>query len=307
MKSSARRLRERLAAGPPILLDGALGTELERRGAPSTLPLWSTHALLHRPALVGEIHREYVAAGAEILTANTFRTQYRTLARAGLAERAASLCAEAVALARAAVAAAGRDEDDVWVAGSAPTLEDCYRPDLVPDDAALAREHAWHAQNLARAGADLLLCETLNTVREARAAATAARDSGLPFLVSFVCGPGAALLSGEPLLRAVEAVAGLGPEAILVNCLPLADAEACVPALSDSGLPWGVYANLGAPAETGGTGWVAGDEAPRAFAEATAGLVAKGARVLGGCCGTRPAHVTALAALLRDRSSVAGG
>ena len=158
MQPAVRPLRARLVAGPPLLLDGALGTELERRGAPSALPLWSTHALLHRPALVQAIHREYVAAGAAVLTANTFRTQRRTLARAGLTEAAAALTARAVALARAAAAGADPAADAVLVAGSAPPLEDCYRPDLVPDDAALAREHAEHARNLAAAGADLVLC-----------------------------------------------------------------------------------------------------------------------------------------------------
>ena len=126
---------ERLRAGPALLLDGATGTELERRGAKSALPLWSAHALLHDPALVGRIHADYVEAGAELLTANTFRTQRRTLERDGVGERAAALTARAVALARAA--AAGGDRP-VHVLGSAPPLEDCFRPDLVPDDDSLA-------------------------------------------------------------------------------------------------------------------------------------------------------------------------
>ncbi|MCC6642745.1 MAG: homocysteine S-methyltransferase family protein, partial [Deltaproteobacteria bacterium] len=88
-----------------MILDGALGTELERRGVPSALPLWSAHALLERPDLVRAIHAEYVAAGAEILTANTFRTQERTLARAGFGARAAELTALAVRLAREAAIA----------------------------------------------------------------------------------------------------------------------------------------------------------------------------------------------------------
>lgn len=292
-----RRLVTRLRVGPALILDGALGTELERRGVPSTLPLWSANALLTRPDLVREIHAEYVAGGAELLTANTFRTQERTLAKAGLGARAAELTALAVRLAREAArtrAAAG----EILVAGSDPPLEDCFRPDLVPHATALATEHAAHARRLSRAGVDLVLSETHNCVDEARAAVIAARDAGLPVLASFVCGPGARLLSGEPLASGVEAVARAGALAVLVNCLPIADVAPCLPVLAASGLPFGVYANLGAPKTPAGEGWQA-DAPPEAFADAGQTWVAAGARLVGGCCGTRPDHVRALARRLR--------
>jgi S-methylmethionine-dependent homocysteine/selenocysteine methylase len=291
-------LAGRLAAGPPVVLDGALGTELERRGVRSALPLWSTHALLQAPALVRTIHREYAEAGAEILTANTFRTQRRTLARAGLGERAEELTRLAIRLAQEAISETRLSGSQALVAGSAPTLEDCYRPDLVPDDDALAREHAEHAEHLAAAGVDLILCETLNSVREARAAARAAHGTGRPLLVSFVCGSDARLLSGEDLAAGLDAVAPYAPHAVLVNCLPLEDVEPCLRILAAGGLPFGVYANLGAPSEAGGTGWSA-DAPPELFADAGADWVARGARIAGGCCGTRPQHVAALARRLR--------
>src|SRR5215510_8802405 len=131
--AGAEGLRARLRAGAPLLLDGALGTELERRGSSAALPLWSTHALLRDPALVQAVHADYVAAGAEVLTANTFRTQRRVLARAGIGKRARELTLLAVDLARRASegARSGRGAGRrAFVVGSAPTLEDCYRPDL---------------------------------------------------------------------------------------------------------------------------------------------------------------------------------
>lgn len=292
MNASARDLRERLVTGATVLLDGALGTELERRGAASTLPLWSTHALLHHADLLREIHGEYARAGAEILSANTFRTQRRTLGRAGLGHEAAELTKRAVAIARRAAKDANRS--GVWIAGSAPPLEDCFRPDLAPGDDALSREHAEHARNLATAGVDLILCETQQTIREARAAARAAAAVGLPFFVSFICAPEARLLSGERLADAIEAVAASGPAALLVNCLPLHDAERCLGVLASSGFPFGVYANLGAPSEPGGTGWVA-DASPEEFVAGVEPWLEAGARIVGGCCGTRPDHIRALA------------
>ncbi len=293
------RLGERLMRSAPVLLDGATGTELERRGARTTLPLWSAAALVEAPALIRQIHRDYAAAGAEALTANTFRTQRRTLARQELGEQAAALTALAVELAREAALAAPRP---IWVLGSDPPLEDCYRPDLVPPDAALASEHAEHCRNLAAAGVDAILCETFNCVREARAAACAASATGLPVLVSFVCWEAATLLSGDPLGAAIEAVRTLRPAALLVNCLPPANVAPCLAVLASSGLPFGCYANLGAPDDV--TGIRRSDElAPEGFADFAASWLAAGARLVGGCCGTTPEHIRAIARRLHGRGN----
>jgi S-methylmethionine-dependent homocysteine/selenocysteine methylase len=279
----------RLRKGEVLLLDGATGTELERRGVPSELPLWSARALVDHPEEVGRIHAAYVGAGADVLTANTFRTQRRTLTRLGLGDQAEALTARAVALARNAAGGG-----PVAVLGSAPPLEDCYRPDLVPGDADLAREHEEHALHLARAGVDAVLVETMNTVREARAALVAARAAGLPALVSFVCWDGARLLSGESLEEALDAVGAESPLAVGVNCLPPSNVSACLPALSVCGLPTSVYANLGAPTDSG-SGFRSEECDPTIFAEQARQWIDAGVRLVGGCCGTTPSHVEALA------------
>jgi S-methylmethionine-dependent homocysteine/selenocysteine methylase len=294
MSGAALRARILAAASrraAPVVLDGALGTELERRGLATGLPLWSARALWEAPDVVREIHRDAARAGAEAITANTFRTQRRTLAKGGRGAQAAELTRLAVALAREAAAESPRP---VWVVGSIAPLEDCYRPDLVPSEADLAREHAEHAEHLAAAGADALWIETMNTVREAAAAARAARATGLPFVASFVCDADAKLLSGEALAAGIAAVAGEGPLAVAVNCLPLAAVERCLTRLAASGLPFGAYPNLGAPDPVRGFA-PSDDVAPAAFGEAARRWIAAGAAFLGGCCGTRPAHVRALA------------
>jgi len=280
VKDTEKRLRERLASGPPLILDGATGTELERLGIPSELPLWSAIGVIDFPETVLAIHRAYLAAGAQALTANSFRTQRRTLDRAGLGHRAGELTARAVALAREA--AAGGDS---LVLGSAPPLEDCFSPERVPDGAALAREHQEHARHLVEGGADAILVETMNTIREAVAAVRAAREQGSPVLASFVSRSRARLLSGEPLDEAVDAVAELGPLAVGVNCLPLAAVSACLPVLRRTGLPFLVYANLIGPGA---------ERTPAEYARAAADWIAAGARMVGGCCGTRPDHIRAI-------------
>ncbi len=139
----------RVRSGAPLLLDGATGTELERRGVACDLPLWSARALTQAPEVLGAVHRGYVAAGVDALTANTFRTHARSLAAAGMADRARGWTELAVASARNAAAGADRE---IFVLGSAAPLEDCYRPDLVPSPHELEREHRAHADHLA--GAD---------------------------------------------------------------------------------------------------------------------------------------------------------
>jgi len=275
------------------ILDGATGTELERRGVACDLPLWSARALIEAPEVVRAIHRDYAGAGAHALTANTFRTQRRTLARAGLAERAAELTALAVQLAREGAREAGTA--NALVFGSAPPLEDCYSPALVPADSALASEHAEHARNLVAAGVDAILVETMNSAREAEAALRAAREAGAVALVSFVCAPGARLLSGEPLACAIASVLPLAPLAIGVNCAPWHTLAPCLEVLRDARMPFFAYANLGAPLMGGAR---TDAQTPREFSAAARPWLDAGASWVGGCCGTRPEHVAALASVL---------
>jgi S-methylmethionine-dependent homocysteine/selenocysteine methylase len=189
-------------------------------------------------------------------------------------------------------------ERRVFLLGSAPTLEDCYRPDLVPDDATLALEHREHAEHLVAASVDAILVETMNTVREAVGATRAAREAGAAVLVSFVCWEGPTLLSGEPLDTALAAVAEYEPLALLVNCLPPSNVEPCLEVLAASQQPFGVYANLGTPDDV--TGFSRSkDCAPEAYAAHAARWLEAGARLVGGCCGTTPAHLRAVVQRLR--------
>jgi len=287
-----KRFRERLGVGPPLLLDAAMGTELQRRGADTRLPLWSARALVESPELVSAIHRDEIAAGAEVLTANTFRTHLRTLAKCGLGERSRELTALAIRLARQAAEAAGRE---VFVAGSLSPLEDCYRPDLVPDDEALESEHRQQAESLAAAGVDAILLETHNTVRELAAAARAVRATGLPFVASMVTDASGRLLSGETVGDAARALEPVGPDAISINCVPARRLAADLEHLAAAapGVTLGAYGNLGLPDDE--SGWRFADElSPQAYAAEARRWLAIGARLVGGCCGTTPAHTAAL-------------
>src|SRR5687767_2561319 len=221
-------MHRRLERGEMILMDGALGTELERRGVATPLPLWSARALLDDPDTLRRIHEDYVRAGADLIATATFRTTPRVMRKAGRPESDADRLTEAavrIAVEARDRAGAGLDPDSgfgagrtVWIGGSMAPLEACYRPEDAPPCAEMEREHADHAARLKRAGAEVLLLETMNNTGEAVVAARAAASTGLGFTVSFICKSAVELLSGESLADAVRAVEPLKPLAILVNC-----------------------------------------------------------------------------------------
>jgi S-methylmethionine-dependent homocysteine/selenocysteine methylase len=292
-----------LSAAQPLILDGAMGTELRNRGVDTGLPLWSANALLTSPDTVRRIHEEYILAGADIITTDTFRTTGRTFRRGALPDRSAELTAQAVRVAREARSAHG--ERHVLIAGSIAPLEDCYHPELVPPGEELEREHGELAARLAAEGVDFLLLETMGTVREAAAAAVAARASGLEYVVSFICDNEGRLLGGETISDALRAILPHLPAGFSVNCVSPRVIAAALRGLTSAlsglrpalDLPLGVYANVGeAGANLDGefTVDVDADE----YAGFARGWYREGFRIIGGCCGTTPEYIRRTAAAL---------
>lgn len=294
-------LLDRLKSGPPVLLDGATGTELARRGVDLSHPSWTARILLDDPRTLLAVHRDYRKAGAEIITANTFRTHACNLRSLGREGEARDLTMHAVQLVRKAVG------EDGWIAGSVAPLEDCYSPQLTPADQHLLEEHRQMAGHLLEAGVDLILIETQVTIREARCAAQAAAVTGVPFAVCFVSDAAGRLLSGETLRDAFSAVAPFNPVLVGVNCLPAEDALPALATAGDAaeGIPRAVYANTGRLIP-GGT-WVqtAGRD-PAVYAGFARDWRNAGIRLIGGCCGTQPAHISAVKSMLCGELTPAG-
>lgn len=279
-----------------------MGSDLDRRGLATRLPLWSAIGLLARPALVRQIHVDNLRAGADIITTNTFRSTARTLRKAGLdPARAAELDALAVRLAREAIEESGRP--DALVAGSIAPLDECYDPTFdTPRDIAL-EEHRAQARNLADAGVDLVIIETMPTIAEAEIALEAAKATGLPVTVGFVCarlepGEPVRLMSGEPLAEAARRLARGRPDALFVNCAAPEVIAAALPVLREAtSLPVGAYANVGQVDNE--VGWSpAGNVGGEGYANYAHEWLVLGARVVGGCCGTHPEHTAALRRLV---------
>lgn len=266
------------------LLDGPMGSALEALGHPLPAPLWSAAAVAEAPDDVQAVHARYAACGVDVHTTATFRTTQRALAGSGHDWRA--LTRRAVELCRSAAGPSAR------VAGSMASLEDCWRPDLTPSDAELALEHGRLARELADAGCDLLLVETMPTVRELAAGVRAAAATGLPVWSCVSLGPDGDFLSDADLADAACAARDAGAAVFGLNCTP---ADAITPRLERlaqlDARPPGLIA-YGNAIFAGGEAWTP----ERYLAEATRWRDL-GARVLGACCGTDARHVEALASL----------
>jgi len=284
-----------------IILDSAMGTELERRGVDISLPLWSSRALINNPDTVRQIHIDNIDACADIISTNTFRTQRRTFEKAkynyqdlNYTETAKTLTQIAVDIAKDAVMIT---YDEVLTAGSIAPLEDCYRPDLVPDTDTLCTEHYENVINLSDAGVDLFLPETMNSVREISAVLNQIHKTGKEYLISMICKNNSDLLSGESIKDAVNIIDKFSPSAVMVNCIHPSLGEDLLKTLKNlTDKPLGIYANVGEAEHEKGTRFETDVTSAGYFSYAVK-WKKMGAVIIGGCCGTTPEYISKISAL----------
>jgi homocysteine S-methyltransferase len=291
-------LKKRLTTGLPVLMDGGMGSEIEHRGVPTRLPLWSAEALLTHPEVVLQIHKDYINAGAEIIITNTFRTTRRAFALRSIAQQAAAATALACSLAQKA-RERETSQHEIFIAGSIAPLEDCYAPASTPPQAEIEAEHAELVSQLEEGGVDFILLETMITARETLSGVQAVSDRKLPFAVSFCCNEQFALLSGEPVHEVVRAIEPFQPLFIGVNCVSPDVATYTVRHLREiTPLPISVYAQ-GDGLVDDELGWKITEELRlQEYLQAATRWLSAGARVIGGCCGTTPTYIQALQQLL---------
>ena len=278
-----------------LVLDGATGTELDRRGVDVGMPLWSAGAMDQAPEVLRDVHAAYLEAGADAIITNTFRTHERSLAKAGLGGRAEELTHAAVSIARAA-----RDATNpkALVLGGVAPLEDCYSPSLSPNADTCHREHGQLIGHLVDAGVDLVLIETMCSAHESLAAAEAAAAKvpdacGISFCLSSN-GEVGMLLDGTPIAELLPTLRGA--RFIGINCVAatvLADQVTHLRSLLPDDMAIAAYGNVGHADEEGG--WVCTDAIdPEPYASHAMDWIQAGASIIGGCCGTTPASIQAI-------------
>lgn len=299
----------RLAAGRPLILDGAMGTELERRGIPVDVLAWSARAMADHCEEVRQVHEDFIAAGAEIHIVNSFALGRPVLEPAGLGAHFENFNRRAVTLCQAAIAAKGGGRRH-WIAGSISSFAAHSDRSRLPTGEALLACYREQVEILTTAGVDLLALEMLCDFDISHAALLAAAKSGLPVMAGFTCkwdadGRGVetrAKATNLPpqrfedllprLLAGVPAGTPLIP-AIMHCDFDVTDAALEILARHWSG-PVAVYPNSGRFDKLHLD--FASVASPEAFAAAARPWIESGAAIVGGCCGLGPEHIAALTA-----------
>jgi S-methylmethionine-dependent homocysteine/selenocysteine methylase len=295
-------VQAQLDQGKVIILDGATGTELQRRGVPMHGFAWSAAALDTHPDTVRTVHEDYIRAGADVIITNSFSTARHVLEPAGLGDHVRALNQRAVSLAREARenAAAGRP---VAIAGSISS----FRAGVTSVEQLEASYHE-QAELLAEAGVDLIALEMMYSAEHIAPAIRAALTTGLPIWVGFSCQVTregmVQLLDGSPLATGLsQSLAllpplSLGRAAVTIMHTLTEDIASALEIVRQhwSG-PTGVYAHSGE--------WIDPDWqfidmiSPADYLTAAQGWVKGGTRIIGGCCGIGPEHIR----LLNERLS----
>ena len=292
-----------------LILDGGLATELERRGADLNDPLWSAKLLIEKPDLIRDVHLDYFRAGADVATTASYQATFEGLANRGLDQDAAA------ALMRAAVTLAIDAREEFWsdpanrggrlkplVAASigpyGAMLADGaeYRGDYRLSEDALMEFHRPRMRVLAGSGADLLACETIPCLDEARALARLlAEFPAIGAWISFSCRDGRHDSRGELLAECARALERFDQVlSIGVNCTAPQHIESLVAELEHStGKPIAVYPNSGEQYDASTKHWH-GCAVSRKFADDAGRWRRAGARLIGGCCRTTPHDIMAL-------------
>ena len=290
---------DRLKAGEILVADGATATNYQRMGmAIGVAPeAW----LFEEPAKVMALHRAFIEAGSDIILTDTFGATSPRLRESPYAGRTTEVNHRAVKLAREAAS----NRPDVLVAGSMGPTGLLMDPLGELTSAAAADAYAEQAAALSQGGVDLLLLETFFALDEALAAIDGVRRaSALPLVISFSFDRGTRTMMGLSPGQVVEAIAPLGMAAIGANCgRSLEDMMQVVQefAALNAGIPLWVKPNAGLPSMVGDIARY--DTSPAEMGAYARRFLDAGAQVVGGCCGSAPEHVAAIAACKRPRNS----
>lgn len=295
------------------ILDGGMSRELQRLGAELKQPEWSALALINAPDIVRQVHAEFIEAGADVVTTNSYALVPFHIGEDRFRKDGASLIALSGRLAREAADASGRK---VTVAGSLPPIFGSYEPQNF--DASRVQDYLGVLVENLDPFIDVWLGETLSLIAEGEAVRQAVAKTGKPFWISFtldddtaqVNGAAPKLRSGETVRAAAEWAAGSGAAALLFNCSKPEVMKAAVETAAttfkekDASLEIGVYANAfegeqGETAANEGLHSTRADLTDDIYSRFACTWADAGATMIGGCCGIGAAHIHKVAGALR--------
>ena len=270
----------------PLILDGAMGSLLQERGAVNDKILWLSKTNLDNPKLVETLHKEYIDSGADIITTNTFRTNPVSVKRSGHEIDQKHFVGQSVGIALEA-----RQDEKIIIAGSNAPAEDCYQVERTISKFDLDYNHKKHIELLWESGCDIIWNETQSHWDELEIISKFCSENQLPFSVNLYFDNELKLLSGQPLNEAVKFIEDFEPSSIGFNCIK---PEIFSKYFETFRTPenWGFYFNCG-------LGDVAGESitcgiSPDDYIKAVEKFIAAKPLFVGLCCGSSPLHTKAV-------------
>lgn len=288
-------------------MDGGLGEEVFRKAGKPRDPLWSSQVLMNEPALVKEAHQDFIRAGAQIITINSYSATPTRLERDGDKDWFEDLQNKAFLVAAEAREELGYTAQEVQIAGCLPPLIGSYSSD--PRSFAELKEEYQQIVAIQSSRVDLWIIETISVLREAQAALEAAVESGKPVLLSFTLSDedSGKLRSGESIRDVLPALPLSQLDGLLFNCSFPETIGAALASLNELAIPYGGYANgftSVEPLKPGGSVdalEARQDLTPQNYARQVMDWVAGGATMVGGCCEVGPQHIAELRRQLKNQ------
>ena len=296
-----------------IIGDGGMGSELRIRGVkvPSHVEsIWSALALKEASSVVEEIHLDYIEAGSDYITINNYAVTRPILSRENLDMELESLTLKSIEIAQTAISKSKKE--GVKILGSLPPLETSYRADLILCEEEMDKQYSEIA-NILKDKVDIIICETMASALEAKCALRSALNTNMPVWVSWTLHGNQmnTLPSGETINDAFAELAGLEPEAYLVNCCA---ANLVTPSLKVlnklTDVSLGAYANAeNIQIESNSFQSKLAEERHRdsaieidekTYLKEASKWIREGASIIGGCCRTRPSYIKELSENLKN-------
>ena len=294
-------MKNKFTSKCPLVLDGAMGTELLRMGVELPLPLWSAVSNEACSDKVYNIHREYINAGANVLTTNSFRSTPYAYQKAGFSKRDALLRSEmnlkkAVSIAKKAVTGTQ------LIAGSIAPIEDCYSPEMYPGDTQLKKTMELVIKWFRETEVDIILFETMGNAREISRILLSMENCDLPIWLSLILEDENHLLDGTSLPAILETLSKSKVEILLLNCNTIQLSLKAIHTIKRYwNRFWGVYPNLGIknPEINGKIEKIISYETWKYQVKE---ILFEKPAVIGACCGSTPEHIRIVKEIIESES-----
>ncbi len=276
----------------PLILDGAIGSYLQETSNLEATSMWSSLMNVSQKDKVIALHKEYINSGADIITANTFRTNpiaYKSvkidISNQELVRHSVNLTHEA------------RGSKKVIIAGSNAPAEDCYQIERTLSIEELVDNHKKHIQYLWDAGVDIILNETFSHLDEIEIVSQICSRKNIPFIISLYFAPELKILSGEDIYVVIDFVKKFNPTAIALNCISI-ETFSKIDISKLSNIKWGFYLNCGSGEVTDHN--ITCGINPKDYSEFIKRYLYADPLFIGSCCGSNPTHTKALKELVDE-------